>query len=115
MHAFYSNKYGSHIFTRELWHTLATDISSDLQTCQPLIESIKVQIPQFHTRAMRQAAFEKYDLKIAIYQEVGSTTKIWLGVRLLPHFKNAFFELDKPDLVYDLCEMYADISCFGAR
>ena len=45
-----------------VWHTTANSINSALQTCQPLIENIQVQIPQFHTRAMLQAAFEKYGL-----------------------------------------------------
>ena len=45
-----------------VWHTSATDISSALQTCQPLIESIKVKISQYQTRAMRQAAFDRYGL-----------------------------------------------------
>ena len=44
-------------------------------TYQPLIENIKVQIPQFHTTAMRQAAFKilwslwKVWIKIAIYRD----------------------------------------------
>ena len=45
-----------------IWHTTCTDISSALQSCQPILESIRSDIPQFHTRAMRQAAYEKYGL-----------------------------------------------------
>ena len=45
-----------------IWHTTCTDISSALQSCQPIFESIRSDIPQFHTRAMRQAAYEKYGL-----------------------------------------------------
>ena len=39
-----------------------TDISSALQSCQLILESIKNDILQFHTRAMRRAAYEKYGL-----------------------------------------------------
>lgn len=42
-----------------MWCTTATDISSALQSCQPILEA---EILRFHTRAMRQAAFEKYGL-----------------------------------------------------
>ena len=45
-----------------IWHTTCTDISSALQSCQPILETIRSDIPHFHTRAMRQAAYEKYDL-----------------------------------------------------
>ena len=45
-----------------IWHTTCTDISSALESCQPILESIRGDIPHFHTRAMRQAAYKKYDL-----------------------------------------------------
>ena len=45
-----------------IWHTTCTDISSAMQSCQPILESIRSDIPQFHTRAMREAAYEKYGL-----------------------------------------------------
>ena len=45
-----------------IWRTSCTDISSALQSCQPILESIRSDIPQFHTRAMRRAAYEKYGL-----------------------------------------------------
>ena len=32
-----------------IWHSLATDIDSALQTSQPLIEKLKKDIPQYHT------------------------------------------------------------------
>ena len=36
-----------------IWRTSCTDISSALQSCQPILESNRSDIPQFHTRAMR--------------------------------------------------------------
>ena len=44
------------------WHTSATDISTALQTCQPIIEDLKAKVPLFHSRAMRKTAFEKFGL-----------------------------------------------------
>jgi len=45
-----------------LWLTDATDISSALQSCQPVIESLKSSMPEYHTRAMRNTMFDKFGL-----------------------------------------------------
>ena len=45
-----------------LWQTDASDISSALQVCQPIIEQLKTNMPEYHTRAMRRAMFEKFGL-----------------------------------------------------
>lgn len=65
-----------------IWCTSATDISSAMQSCQPIIERVKVKIPSFHIRAMRQAAFEKYGL-------------------ISPHVKKAVFRHLYKDLLGD--------------
>ena len=43
-----------------LWIADATDISSAIQSCHEVIESIKCDIPTYHTRAMRKAMFDKF-------------------------------------------------------
>ena len=45
-----------------LWLTDTTDISSALQSCQPMIESLKSSMPEYHTRAVRNAMFDKFGL-----------------------------------------------------
>ena len=101
-----------------IWHTSATDINSALQTCQPIIEKIRVMIPQFHTRAMREAAFEKYGLVSAsikkailrhIYKDLvgDSSAAVTTSQQEVDERVSAFFELEEPDLMYDLRETYA--------
>ena len=102
-----------------IWHTSATDINSALQTCQPLIERLRITIPQFHTRAMRQAAFQKYGLvspsiKKAVlwhmYKDLvgDSSAAIITSQEEVDERVAAFFELEEPDLIliYDLHETY---------
>jgi len=45
-----------------VWFTQKDDISSVLQSCQPLIEDIKKALPVYHTRVMRKVLFEKFGL-----------------------------------------------------
>ena len=45
-----------------LWLTGDTDISSAIQSCHQVIESIKSCIPTYHTRAMRKVMFDKFGL-----------------------------------------------------
>ena len=100
-----------------IWHTTCTDISSALQSCQPILESIRSDIPQFHTRAMRQAAYEKYGLispsiKKSVLRHMykdlvgdlsaaATTSQSELDERV-----RAFFELEEPGLIYDLRQLY---------
>jgi len=101
-----------------IWHTSATDINFTLQMCQPLIESIKIGIPQFLTRAMRQAAFEKYGLispsikksvLCLMYRDLvgDESAAATTNQEEIDEHVNAFFELEEPNLVYDLHELYA--------
>lgn len=101
-----------------IWHTTCTDISSALQSCQPILESIKSDIPQFHTRAMRQAVYEKYGLispciKKSVLRHMykdlvgdssaaATTSQAELDERVC-----AFFELEEPGLIYDLRQLYS--------
>ena len=96
-----------------LWQTDASDISSALQVCQPIIEQSKANMPKHHTRAMRKAMFEKFGLvnknvnKSVLrhfYRDLtgdcavsSSVSEKEVDERLL-----ALFELEEPDLVYDL-------------
>ena len=86
--------------------------------CQPLIESIKIGILQFLTRAMRQAAFEKYGLispsikksvlchmyRDLVGDECAAATT---NQEEIDEHVYAFFEIEEPNLVYDLHELYA--------
>ncbi len=45
-----------------IWQCTATNIDDALKTCQPVIEKLKNDIPQYHTRAMRRDAFELFGL-----------------------------------------------------
>ena len=40
-----------------VWHCTAENIDQALSTSQPIIEQIKRDIPEFHTRAVRREAF----------------------------------------------------------
>ena len=98
-----------------IWHTTCTDISSPLQSCHPILESIRSDIPQFHTRAMRQAAYEKYGLispsmKISVLRQrpVGdSSAAATISQSELDKRVCAFFELEEPDLTYNLRQLYS--------
>ena len=113
-----------------IWCTPATDISSAMQSCQPIIERIKVKIPSFHTRAIRQAAFEKYGLisphvKKAVLRHLykdllgDSSSAATTRQKEVDERVTAFFELEEPDLVFDLQGTYSGIVpsliCFGAK
>ena len=96
-----------------IWHTSASVINSALQTCQPITERIKVD---FHTRAMRQAAFQKYglisrSLKKAVlrhmYKDLVGDTSAAATTSQVDDRVAAFFDLEEPDLIYDLRENYA--------
>ena len=101
-----------------IWHTTCTDISSALESCQPILESIRGDIPHFHTRAMRQAAYKKYDLispcikksvlrhtykdLVGDWSAAATTSQAELDERVC-----AFYELEEPGLIYDLRQLYS--------
>ena len=45
-----------------IWQSDATSIDNALHTVQQIIECLKQNIPQYHTRAMRREAFVKFGL-----------------------------------------------------
>lgn len=45
-----------------IWQSDASSVDNALQTVQPLIERLKQNIPQYHTRAMRREAYAKFGL-----------------------------------------------------
>ena len=56
-----------------LWLTDVTEISSALQSCQPITERSKVwkfDMPEYHTHAMRRAMFDKFGLVTVNYRDL---------------------------------------------
>ena len=45
-----------------IWQCTASNIDNALKICHPIIENLKKDIPQYHTRAMRRDAFELFGL-----------------------------------------------------
>ena len=101
-----------------IWHTSATDINSALQSCQPLIEAIKLQILNYHSRAMRKAAFDKYGLVTPfvkksvlrhMYKDLAGDVSAadTLSQAEVDKRVSTFYELEDTDLMYDLRELYA--------
>jgi len=96
-----------------IWFTQEDDISSVLQSCQPLIEDIKKCLPVYHTRAMRKALFEKFGLvspsvKKSVlryfYRDLtgDQSAAPTLSEEEVDQRLSALFELEEPELVYDL-------------
>ena len=100
-----------------VWHTDVCDINSALQSSQPIIENLKKDIPQYHSRAMRRAAFEKFGLVIKttkksalryLYKDLlgDSSASANLEESEIDARVDTFFELEEPSLIYDLREHY---------
>ena len=101
-----------------IWHTDVSSIDGALQTSQPIIEELKMTIPQYHTRAMRRAAFEKFGLVSPctkksvsrhLYKDlVGDcSASSNLSESEVDERVNVLFELEEPSLIYDLCDHFA--------
>ena len=45
-----------------IWHSTSVSIDDALNTAQPIIEELKMDIPVFHTRVMRREGFEMFGL-----------------------------------------------------
>ena len=108
---------GSHGNLYWAWNTSAANISSALQSCQPIIERVKQEIRKFHTRAMRKVAFEKYGLitpsvKKAVLRHLykdlvgDDSTAATASQEEVDARVSAFFDLEEPDLVFDLRHLY---------
>ena len=96
-----------------LWQTDATEISSALQSCQPIIESLKADMPEYHTRAMRRAMFDKFGLVTKnvkksvlrhFYRDLTGdrATSPSISEKEVDERLSALLELEEPDLIYDL-------------
>ena len=108
---------GTHGNLHWAWNISANNISSALQSCQPITERIKQEIPQFHTRAMCKVAFEKHGLitpsvKKAVLQQLcqdlvgddlaaATASQEEADARVF-----TFFDLEEPELVFDLRHLY---------
>ena len=98
-----------------LWLTDATNISSALLSCQSIIESLKANMPQYHTRAMRRAMFNNFGLvtknvKKFVFRQFYRDLTGDRATSPSPSGKDvderlsALFELEEPDLLYDLTD-----------
>ena len=84
---------------------------------QPIIEKFKKNVPQYHTRAMRKAAYEKFGLVMAstkpsilrhLYKDFvcDSSSSANLSEAEVDKRVATFFELEEPSLIYDLRDQY---------
>ena len=101
-----------------IWHSTASSIDEALMTAQPIIENLKKSIPQFHTRAMRRAAYEKFGLVMPstrksvlrhLYKSLvgDSSASTNLSEAEIDTRVATLFELEEPGLVYDLRDHYS--------
>ena len=101
-----------------IWHSTATDIDSALLSSQPLIEELKKDIPQYHTRAMKRVMYEKFGLVTPstkksvlrhLYKDlVGDcSASANLSESEIDERVAALFELEEPSLVYDLRDHFS--------
>lgn len=97
-----------------LWLTDSTDIYSALQSCHPVIESLKSSMPEYHTRAMWNAMYNKFGLVITsgvskavlryFYRDLTSDQALSpsLSEQEVDERLEALFDLEEPELLYDL-------------
>ena len=96
-----------------LWQTDSTEISSALQSCQSIIESLKADMLEYHTHAMRRAMFDKFGLvnknvKKSVLRHFycdltgDRATSPSISEKEVDERLSALFELEEPDLIYDL-------------
>ena len=96
-----------------IWQSDATSIDNALQTVHPIIERLKQNIPQYHTRAMRREAYAKFGLVTAntkksvlrhLYKDFvcDSSASANLSEAEIDSRVNLLFELEDPSLFYDL-------------
>ena len=104
------------------WLTDGTDISSALQSCQPVIESLKSNMSEYHTRAVQKASYDKFGL---VTNKVSKTmlrcfylelTGDWasspsLSEQEVDERLEALFDLERPELPYDLRAMNPGSPC----
>ena len=100
-----------------VWHCTSTSIDEALKTSQPIIEKIKKDVPQFHTRAIRREAFQLFGLATPstkksvlrhLYKELvgDSSASATLAQSEIDERVATMFELEEPSLVYDLRHNY---------
>ena len=88
-------------------------MSSAIQSCHQVIESMKSSIPAYHTRAVRKIMFDKFGLvsknmKKAIlryfYHDLTGDKSVSpaLFEKEVDERVDLFFELEEPDFIYDL-------------
>ena len=96
-----------------LWLTDATEISSALQSCHPVIESLKGNVPEYHIRAMRKTLYDKSALimgrvtKAMLHYFYCELTAEWgsspsLSEQNVDGRLEALFELEELEFLYDL-------------
>ena len=96
-----------------IWQSDATSIDNALQTVHLIIERLKQNIPQYHTRAMQREAYAKFGLVTAntkksvlrhLYKDFvcDSSASANLSEAEIDSRVNLLFELEDPSLFYDL-------------
>jgi len=95
----------------------ATNIDDALKSCQPIIEKLKKDIPEYHTRAMRRDAFELFGLVSPstkksvvrrLYKELlcDSSAPANLSQEEIDQRVQTMFDLEDASFVYDLRTHY---------
>ena len=106
-----------------MWHCTAENIEEAISISQPIIEQIKGDIPEYHTRAIRREAFQMFGLttpttKKAVLRHI---YKVLVGdcssaANLLQseidERVQVMFDLEEPSLIYDLKDHYGQKTKF---
>lgn len=106
-----------------VWHCTAENIDQALSTSQPIIEQIKRDIPEFHTRAVRREAFQLFGLtthttKKALLHHIykvlvgDSSSSANLLQSEIDERVQVMFDLEVPSLIYDLRNHYGQKTKF---
>ena len=106
-----------------VWHCTSTSIDEALKTSQLIIEKIKKDIPQFHTRAIQREAFQLFGLATPptkrsflrhLHKELvgDSSASANLGQSEINERVATIFELEEPSIVYDLRNHYGQKTNF---
>ena len=106
-----------------IWQCTATDIDDALKGCQPIIEKLKKDIPEYHTRAMRRDAFELFGLVSPgtkksvvrrLYKELvcDSSASTNLSQEEIDQRVQTMFDLEDASFVYDLRTHYGEKTKF---
>ena len=106
-----------------IWQCSASNIEDALKCCQPIIENLKKNIPEYHMRAMRRDAFELFGLVSprtkksvvrCLYKELvcDSSASTNLSQEEVDQRVQIMFYLEDASFVYDLRSHYGEKTKF---